>query len=65
MGKEKQTDFVMRKTYNSAVAYLSMNCRSVSKNVIKTEFSNGVIEGVINKIKVIKRKCTAGVLLNY
>jgi len=25
------------------------------KNAIKTEFSNGIIEGVINKIKVIKR----------
>jgi len=25
------------------------------KNAIKTEFSNGVIEGVINKLKVIKR----------
>ncbi|TYB81915.1 MAG: transposase [Kosmotoga sp.] len=25
------------------------------KNAIITEFSNGVIEGVINKIKVIKR----------
>ena len=25
------------------------------KNAIRTEFSNGIIEGVINKIKVIKR----------
>jgi transposase len=25
------------------------------KNAIRSEFSNGIIEGVINKIKVIKR----------
>ncbi len=31
-----------------------MNCCLVLENAIKTESNNGVIEGIINKIKVIK-----------
>ncbi|WP_367363057.1 hypothetical protein [Mesotoga sp.] len=32
---------------------------------MKTEFSNGVIEGVINKLKVIKRIMYGRCSLNY
>jgi len=35
------------------------------KNAIGTEFSNGVIEGVINKINVIRRIMNGNVHLNY
>ncbi len=35
--------------------YSAANNIEAVKNAIRTEFSNGVIEGAINKIEVIKR----------
>jgi transposase len=39
---------------NSFVRGIERDMEAV-KNAIRSEFSNGIIEGVINKIKVIKR----------